>query len=226
MSTPRPNTAKRYESFAASAVLPGESAEDFTDLLNLLRDRLQPFSYIEDDLVVTIAKYSWRKRRLGIFRVAAEARAKFGACFSEGDIELGVTRVYQHRFEELQCRLKRKQKTQPLLEEMKKILAEAPDIGGTNPPDKSQSKPMEGTSNQPGLDAEKRAKAEEAEIEFAVLGDLISPECYLQELELIERLDAGIERAFDRLAKYQARRKSGSLPGSDRRNQRWGRVRQ
>jgi len=85
---------------------------------------------------------------------------------------------------------------------------------------------MEGAPDQAGLKVEADAKAEEAEIHFAILGDLISPECYLQELELIERLDAGIERAFDRLAKYQARRKSGSLPGSDRRNQRWGRVRQ
>ena len=85
---------------------------------------------------------------------------------------------------------------------------------------------MEGTSNHAGLDAEKRAKADEAEIHFALLGDLISPDCYVQELELIERLDVGIERALDRLAKYQARRKSGFLPGSDRRNQRWARVRQ
>src|SRR6266567_1631335 len=105
MSTPRPNTAKRYESFAASVVLPGESAEDFTDLVFLLRNRLEPHDFLEDDLVVTIAKFSWRKRRLGIFRIAAEARAKFGAYFAEGDVELGVIRVYQHRFHELHARV-------------------------------------------------------------------------------------------------------------------------
>ncbi len=228
MATPRSNAShsKRHESFAASAVLPGENPEEFDMLVSVIRDRLQPIGYLEEQQVVTIAEFSWRKRRLGIFRVAANARARFGACFAEGDIEIGVTRIYEQRFKELEIMLKRKQKTQPLLEKLKKTLAEPPDIGGTNPPGKSQSKPMEGTSNHAGLDAEKRAKADEAEIHFALLGDLISPDCYVQELELIERLDAGIEHALDRLAKYQARRKSGFLPGSDRRNQRWARVRQ
>ncbi len=233
MSTPRPNAAKKHEFFAASAVLPGEDAEDFTDLLNLLRGRLQPFSYLEEDLVVTIAKLSWRKRRLGIFRVAADARARFGAYFAEGDIELGVTQVYQYKFEELRCRLERRKKTRPLLKKFEKLFSKLPNIGGTEPPGKSQDKPSEDAPDRAGVKAENCLKSEDknqasdqVEIQFAILGDIISPECYLQEVELAERLDAGIERALDRLAKYQARRKSGFLPGSDRRNQRWARVRQ
>ncbi len=90
MATPRSNAShsKRHESFAASAVLPGENPEEFDMLVSVIRDRLQPVGYLEEQQVVTIAEFSWRKRRLGIFRVAANARARFGACFAEGDIEI------------------------------------------------------------------------------------------------------------------------------------------
>jgi hypothetical protein len=234
MSTGRPNAShsKRHESFAASAVLPGENREEFDLLVTVLRDRLEPVGYLEEELVVSIAELSWRKRRLGIFRTAANVRARFGAYFAEGDVELGVIRFYQHKLDDLRIMAERKLKTWPLIEEWKKALAEAPDIGGTEPHSKSEGKPREDAPDQEGVKAENCLKSEDksqasdqVEIQFAILGDLISPECYLQELELAERLDAGIERTLDRLAKYQARRTSGSLPGSDRRNQRWGRVR-
>ena len=103
MSSPRPNAShsKKYESFAGSAVFPGEDPDEFEGLVRVLRDRWDPVGHLENDLVLTIAELLWRKRRLGIFRAAANARAKFGAYFAEGDLELGVIRVYQHRFHEL-----------------------------------------------------------------------------------------------------------------------------
>jgi len=51
MSTPRPNPIKRHESFAASAVLPGENPEEFDLLVTVLRDRLAPVGFLEEALV-------------------------------------------------------------------------------------------------------------------------------------------------------------------------------
>jgi len=51
---------------------------------------------------------------------------------------------------------------------------------------------------------------------------------YLKDLEILELLDAGIERALGRLEKYQKRRMTGSLspPAVRHRVAGWGRVRQ
>jgi hypothetical protein len=51
---------------------------------------------------------------------------------------------------------------------------------------------------------------------------------YIQDLEMMERLDAGVERAVGRLQKYQTKRMTGSLspPAVNHRAPRWGRVRQ
>jgi len=51
---------------------------------------------------------------------------------------------------------------------------------------------------------------------------------YIQDLEMMERLDAAVERAVGRLQKYQTWRRTGSLarPAAEHRARRWGRVRQ
>ena len=51
---------------------------------------------------------------------------------------------------------------------------------------------------------------------------------YLKDLEILELLDAGIERALARLEKYQTWRRTGSLsrPAPKPRAPRWGQVRQ
>jgi len=49
---------------AGSAVLPGESEQDFADLLQAHRDTYQPANAIEIDLVETMALARWRLRRM------------------------------------------------------------------------------------------------------------------------------------------------------------------
>jgi len=56
----------------------------------------------------------------------------------------------------------------------------------------------------------------------------LTPERHIQDLELMERLDADAERALGRLQKYQRKRMTGSLSpaAAEHRAPRWGRVRQ
>jgi len=63
--------------------------------------------------------------------------------------------------------------------------------------------------------------------EQAALRD-VTVERYIEDLELMERLDASVERASGCLQKYQTKRMTGSLsrPAADHRAPRWGRVRQ
>src|SRR5262249_23071986 len=51
--------------------------------------------------------------------------------------------------------------------------------------------------------AQELAKQREA-YQYAILSDLITPDCFIQELEFKERLDKAIEHALDRLAHHQA----------------------
>ena len=72
-----------------------------------------------------------------------------------------------------------------------------------------------------------RELEESEEKEQAALRD-VTVERYIEDLELMERLDASVERASGRLQKYQTKRMTGSLsrPAADHRAPRWGRVRQ
>jgi hypothetical protein len=56
--------ALKHGMTAASFVLPGESEQDFADLLQAHRDTYQPANAIEIDLVETMALARWRLRRM------------------------------------------------------------------------------------------------------------------------------------------------------------------
>jgi hypothetical protein len=199
--------AKRHQSFMAAAVLPGENPEEFAALFDEVWSDCRPVGPVEQSLVRGIASFLWRKRRLGIFRIAEAARKEYGEFFKDGDLEAGAMSASHHRLEKRQRSLERLAKSRELLEQVK------PDIVafGLN---------IDKLEKQVGIDpqasraasaetTERKLAKEETETQFAILGDLISPECFIQELELRERLDAAIERAFDRLIRYQTRRITG-----------------
>ena len=62
--------AKRADEFA---ILPGEDAREFENLFG----QLAPDGPVEEDLVLTLAKCIWRKRRYQRFLAAKVTAAKF-----------------------------------------------------------------------------------------------------------------------------------------------------
>ncbi|TMJ26324.1 MAG: hypothetical protein E6G88_15920 [Alphaproteobacteria bacterium] len=194
----------------AAAVLPGENPEEYTALFNEVWSDCKPVGPVEQSLVGGIASFLWRKRRLGIFRQAEAARKEFGACFADGDLAAGTANASHQRLEKEKRSLELISKLREGRHELDEIKNGFSELGSN----------LDEIERKVGIDPEaSRAAAAEAsetkiaqqqtENQFAFLGDLITPECFLQELELRERLDAAIERAFDRLVKYQKRRISG-----------------
>jgi hypothetical protein len=203
--------SKRHQSFAATAVLPGEDPKEFSALFDEIWGDLRPRGPLERSLAREIASLLWRKGRLGIFRVAEAARKEFGEFFADGDLEAGGLRASHHRMQKQQASLERLLKSREFLEEVKSKfrdsglrLDEIEKQIGTDP---------EASRDAAADTVERQLAKDRTETEFAVLGDLISPECFIQELELRERLDAAIERALDRFHKCQAIRISGSVVG-------------
>jgi hypothetical protein len=191
----------------AAVVLPGEKPEEFTALFDEVWSDCRPVGPVEQSLVGGIASFLWRKRRLGIFRIAEAARKEFGEFFKDGDLEAGAMSASHHRLEKQKRSLERLVKSRELLEQVK------PDIVafGLNIDELEKHVGIDPQASRAASaeTSDRKLAKEDTEIQFAILGDLISPECFIQELELRERLDAGIERAFDRLIKYQTRRITG-----------------
>jgi hypothetical protein len=212
----------QHQSFPAGPVLPGEDPEEFLIFRRQLRDELRPVGSIERSHFSTIAHLLWRKDRLGVFRVAEQARLEFSEFFSDGDIFAGTLRALQHRLEKDVLRLERFVKAREFGKETKKAMPElSPEL------DEIEKSVVPGAdqevhSAKVHADVEQELAKERTENQFAILGDLISPGCFLQELEFRERLDAALERAFERLARCQARRLS---EWRGRRRSRWGSVR-
>jgi hypothetical protein len=217
--------AKRHQSFPAGAVLPGEDPKEFEALFRELRGDLKPSGRVEHLLVADIASLIWRKSRLGVFRVAEAARKEFGECYADGDIEAGALLASARRMEKEQLSVERSMKKTEFLEQMKpkdvalddaiqKLQSSIQELKKQNGIDPQSSPPLDAESVEQEL-----AKQREADL-FAILDDLITPECFMQEIEFKEHLDEAIDRALDRLIEYQARRISGSTVERRRSRQR------
>jgi len=70
--------ALKHGAYTATSVLPGESQTDFEKLHQDIVAELKPSGALEEDLVLAIARYSWRKQNLKTLRLgeAAQARRK------------------------------------------------------------------------------------------------------------------------------------------------------
>ena len=60
----RKSSFSKHGLTAESAVLPGESEQDYADLLQARHDTYQPANAVERDLVETMALARWRLRRM------------------------------------------------------------------------------------------------------------------------------------------------------------------
>jgi hypothetical protein len=191
--------SNRRELYAESAVLsPLESPNQFVAFFEELCQELKPVGLLEEDQVATIAKLLWRKHRLKIFRDAGQARAEFHRAQRENSVLLSAT--------ERALILARYIEEE---EEAEKLASKTETSG---PPNGTRADEVEESADE---------KAQ------AVLRD-VTVERHINDLEMMERLDVGAERALGRLQKYQTLRRTGSLSprAAGHRAPAWGRVRQ
>jgi hypothetical protein len=67
------SNALKHGVFSETVVLPTEDPEEFEQLRTGLIAELQPSGSLEHDAVFAIAKLTWRKQRLSVFRKAKAA---------------------------------------------------------------------------------------------------------------------------------------------------------
>jgi hypothetical protein len=79
--------ALKHGGYSATSVLPGERRADFEKLHRDLIAELVPTGALEDNIVATIARLTWRKQNLAIFRIAEHARDR-----QQQIIEIGIGR--------------------------------------------------------------------------------------------------------------------------------------
>jgi hypothetical protein len=229
--------------FAASPVLPGEDGREFVMLFTRLAEEHAAEGDLEFDAVLTMATSLWRKQNLSVYKLAAEARARYGGFFNFPNDRAGFLRyisreseklllVAQATVEERERRLKDDEATQSNGENGQiencihlNGLANDPRLLGTE--ETRMSVMAEATELMtafmseildPEILEELKQVAEDRVrdplINLARLGTLITPECLSAELDMIERLDAAIDRSHSRLKKYQAARTKSSAPPS------------
>ena len=75
--------ALRHGIYSATAVLPGENSAAFDKLHRAVIAELTPKGALEDDLVATIARLTWRKQNLKTLHIAKLAQNRRSTVFNE-----------------------------------------------------------------------------------------------------------------------------------------------
>jgi hypothetical protein len=74
--------ALKHGGYCVTGILPGEDRGAFDKLYQDLIAEFHPDGPLEDDCVMDIARYTWRKQNLETFRIAESARARYSAIVS------------------------------------------------------------------------------------------------------------------------------------------------
>jgi hypothetical protein len=75
--------ALKHGAYSSMALLPGENPVEFRELHQCLIAELAPGGALEEHIVATIARLTWRKQNLAIFRLAKHAQDRYSAIRSE-----------------------------------------------------------------------------------------------------------------------------------------------
>jgi hypothetical protein len=75
--------ALKHGAYCATGILPGEDRAAFLELHRGLTAELDPDGPLEEEIVTTIARLTWRKKNLATFRIAESARNRYSAIRSE-----------------------------------------------------------------------------------------------------------------------------------------------
>ena len=187
-----PINALKHGAYSALDVLPTEDWEEFVRLHDALTEEWQPCGPTEEDAVHSLAKHTFRKRNLHIFRTAAKARALFGPVTS-ATVQQEQQDDYNAKSLELLAKIFVIEEIAEDDDQAREVLAKIKQDGKS------------------GVAIFCRA------IELSQLfnlGELPTPEGYGRLLDLEARLDAMIDRALKRLIYLKAVKPSLKLAAS------------
>jgi hypothetical protein len=193
-SGPRPLNAWKHGGYSNLGVLPGEDPQEFERLHQSLIDEYMPSGPSECDMVMSLARYMWRKSRLTIYGQATKARKFWGDVFagaSETETELALVQRACSETAAFQKQL-------PLIEELRKWRREA------EPQTVELNKQLIAYANLDKKQLIEVILRTRVESELARLGDQITVETLIEEIDLDERLEKRIERLTKRLVQLKA----------------------
>ena len=75
--------ALKHAGYSATTLLPGENAAEFDKLRRDLIAEFGPVGVLEEDIVLDLARLTWRKRNLGTFRIAQLAKERRSAIYAQ-----------------------------------------------------------------------------------------------------------------------------------------------
>jgi hypothetical protein len=188
--------AWKHGGYSNLGVLPGEDPEEFDRFHRSLIEEFEPSGPTECDIVLSLANSMWRKSRLNIYALAAEARKIWGDVFDNRDnpywsIDVGLLKKFMQETERLRNVLS-------IAEELRKADKEGlphlvqftKDCAACLNADEEKQLEMQ----QEGIDG----------LRLAALGEQITMEALINEIELNGRLDARIDRLMKRLFQVKA----------------------
>jgi hypothetical protein len=201
----RPNALK-HGAFSASELLPGEDPREFECLMNAVFAEWRPSGAVEEDAARSLASAIWRKQRLSIFLRAQRARARYGKTFA-GSQEPSRTRikliaelqVLVNTFREKHEQGKIEETCGKLIDETSEKLIKDIDVACATPEANRAASAVKYS-----VPSDKEREEALVDVELAALGESISPEQFVKQMDLEQRLDAKIDRAIKRLLQLKA----------------------
>ena len=164
--------ALKHGGYSGLAVLPGEDKAAFEKLHRDLIAELNPKGPLEEDIVVTLARYVWRKQNLKTYRLAQAAKKR--------RVELMTTLIEREDIpEEIVARMQKNRTAYPQI------------------PRRSLSE--ENIVKVKSIVEQLHEQMNNQDFELAEIADDLTTANLQNELALIDRLDAMIDRAIKRL---------------------------
>src|SRR5262249_37299302 len=90
----RRHPALKHGAHSATAVLPGESIDEFEKLHSALQREFQPIGALEEDIILRVARLVWRGKNLNTLRVAERVLELFRRLVEEQLDRNGATTIY------------------------------------------------------------------------------------------------------------------------------------
>ena len=164
--------ALKHGGYSGLAVLPGEDKAAFEKLHRDLIAELNPKGPLEEDIVVTLARYVWRKQNLKTYGLAQAAKKR--------RVELMTTLIEREDIpEEIVARMQKNRTAYPQI------------------PRRSLSE--ENIAKVKSIVEQLHEQMNNQDFELAEIADDLTTANLQNELALIDRLDAMIDRAIKRL---------------------------
>jgi hypothetical protein len=186
---PVPSNALKHGAFSDAVVLPTEDPKEFKRLRTRLIVELQPSGPLEQDAVFTIAKLTWRKGRLNIFRKAEILLAALTPHLKKSPVAQLQESLEAHResLTQMQDQIEADKIHEQFLEKQSEGLKD--DTNAIGPP-------LDQKTRSGLIDLMKEGASLK---ELAGIAEFVTPERYIKELEIEARIDAQIDRQLKRL---------------------------